>query len=88
MNTDFWWKTINKEMSKVKVAWRVHDAHTPQQVRDGQTSEFVSFQEIGCHIVFDIKMDFTWKACFVASRHTTEAPASMTYSSVVSHDSV
>ena len=33
-------------------------------------------------------MDFTWKACFAAGRHTTEAPASMTYSSVVSHDSV
>ena len=39
-------------------------------------------------MVFDIKMDFTRKARFVAGGHMTEAPASMTYSSVVSRDSV
>ena len=33
-------------------------------------------------------MDFTRKARFVAGRHTTETPASTTYSSVVSRDSV
>ena len=40
----------------------------------------VGFQEIGCHMMFDIKMDsnFTRKARLVA-------PASITYSSVVSH---
>ena len=30
-NTDFWHKAINKEMSKVKVAWTVHEGHTPQE---------------------------------------------------------
>ena len=39
-------------------------------------------------MVFDIKMDFTHKAHFVAGGHTTKAPASMTYLSVVSRDSV
>ena len=40
-------------------------------------------------MVFDIKMDFTHKAWFVAGGHTrTETPASMTYSSVVSRDSI
>jgi hypothetical protein len=53
---------------------------------DGQGK--VGFQEIGCHIVFNIKMDFTRKAHFVAGGHTTTAPSSMTYSSVVSRDSV
>ena len=33
-------------------------------------------------------MDFTRKARFVAGGHTTEAPTSITYSSVVSRDSV
>jgi hypothetical protein len=46
------------------------------------------FQEIGCHIVFDIKMDFTRKARFCAGGHTTDTPMAMTYSSVVSRDSV
>jgi hypothetical protein len=48
----------------------------------------IGFQEIGCHIVFDIKMDFTRKARFCAGGHTTDTPAVMMYSSVVSRDSV
>jgi hypothetical protein len=39
-------------------------------------------------MIFDIKMDLTRKARFVAGGHTTDTPASMTYSSVVSRDSV
>jgi hypothetical protein len=87
-NTDFWRKAINKEMSRVKIAWKTDDNHTPQQVREGKVPEFMGFQEIGCHIVFDIKIDFTRKACFMAGGHTTTAPSSITYSSVVSHDSI
>jgi hypothetical protein len=75
-------------MAKVKIAWATHDGHTPQQVREGKVPQFIGFQEIGCHIMFDIKMDFTRKARFVAGGHTTTAPSSMTYSSVVSRDSV
>ena len=75
-------------MSKVKVAWTVHNGHTPQELRNRKTSEFFGYQEIGCHIVFDIKMDFAQKAHFVAGGHTTEAPTSMTYSSIVSCDSM
>ncbi len=86
--TDFWGKAINKEMSRVKIAWRIQDRYTPQDVRKGSAPELIGFQEIGCHIVFDIKMDFTRKARFVAGGHTTTTPNSMTYSSVVSRDSV
>ena len=87
-NTDFWRKAINKEMTKVKIAWTTHDRCTPQEVREGKALELIGFQEIGCHIIFDIKMDFTRKARFVAGGHTTEAPSPITYSSVVSHDSI
>jgi hypothetical protein len=45
-------------------------------------------KEIPCHIIFDIKMDFTRKARFVAGGHKTDPPLSHTYSSVVSRDSV
>jgi hypothetical protein len=75
-------------MLRVKVAWATHDGHTPQAVREGKASQFIGFQEISCHIVFDIKMDFTRKACSIAGGHTTTAPTSMTYSSIMSHDSV
>jgi len=39
-------------------------------------------------MLFDVKMDFTHKARFVAGRNMTDPPASITYSSVVSRDSV
>jgi Reverse transcriptase (RNA-dependent DNA polymerase) len=66
----------------------LYSANTPQEVWGGKVPELTGFQETGCHIVFDIKMDFTWKARFVASGHTTEAPSSLTYLSVVSHGSI
>ena len=86
--TDFWAKAINKEMTKVKVAWKRHEGHTPDDVRAGKATDLIGFQEIGCHMVFDVKMDFTRKARFVAGGHTTETPSNITYSSVVSRDSV
>ena len=75
-------------MSKVKVAWRTHEGHTPEQVRKGEAPEFTGYQEIGCHLVFDVKMTFDRKVRFVAGGHTTETPASISYSSVVSRESV
>ena len=85
---NFWWRAINKEMEQVKIAWTTKDGCTPEQVRKGQIPELWNFQEIGCHCVFDIKMDFTQKCRFIAGGHTTEAPPSITYSSVVSFKSV
>jgi hypothetical protein len=86
--TDLWTPAINKEMAKVKVAWEARDDLTPQEVRAGKARDMIGFQEIGCHIVFDIKMDFTRKARFIAGCHMTDTPAAMTYSSVVSRESV
>jgi hypothetical protein len=62
MGTDHWQRALNKEMSKAKVAWNACDDITPNDVRSGKVKDMIGFQEIGCHIVFDIKMDFTRKA--------------------------
>ena len=48
----------------------------------------VGYKEITCHLIFDLKMDMTRKARYVAGGHLTDVPTSMTYSSVVSRDSV
>lgn len=85
--TDFWWKAIQKEMGKVMIACEFDESLTPEQLRADKTA-YVGFQEIKCHIIFDVKMDLTRKARFVAGGHMTEAPPSITYSSVVSRDSV
>jgi hypothetical protein len=75
-------------MLKVKVDWKIHKGHTPEEVRHGNADDMIVYQEIGCHMVFDVKMDFTRKACSVARGHTMEAPAPNTNSSVVYHESV
>ena len=86
--TDFWRKALGKEMTKVKVAWKSADRVSPAQARTGKEPSMIGFQEIRCHAIFDVKMDFTRKARFVAGGHTTDMPASITHSSVVSRDSV
>jgi len=47
------------------------------------------YQKIPCHMIFDIIMeDFRRKARLVAGGHRTEAPATITYASVVSWETV
>ena len=84
--TNFWAKAIDKELGKIKVAWEARDDLTPEEVRMGKG--LIGYTEIKCHMIFDVKMDFTRKARFVAGGHMTDAPISITYSSVVSRDSV
>jgi hypothetical protein len=38
MVTNHWWRALNKEMAKVKVAWNAHDDITPDNVRSRWTS--------------------------------------------------
>ena len=75
-------------MTKVKVAWKEKKGALPEDVRSNNVTDMVGYQEIKCHLIFDVKVDFSRKARFVAGVHTTETPSSMTYASVVSKDSV
>jgi ribosomal protein L31E len=79
-NNTLWQDAIRQEMSKVRVAFQVLD--------DGETIP-PAHQMIRCHMVYDVKMEnFRRKARFVAGGHMTEAPATITYASVVSRESV
>jgi hypothetical protein len=56
----FWTDAIKKDMEKVSIAFDFIKDWTPEQVRQGAAKgDFVGFQEIDCHIVFDVKMDLT-----------------------------
>jgi hypothetical protein len=84
--TNHWQATIKKEMTKFRPAFQQWDG-TVEQASSGKS--LVGYQRIRCHMVFDVKMDNqTRKARFVARGHRTKTPASITYLSVVSHDSV
>ena len=83
--TDFWWKAIAKEHKKIMVAFDLNLDTSVEDVHNGLWhGEFVGYQEINCHWIFDVKMTLERKARFVAGGHMTEPPASATYSSVVS----
>ena len=57
---------------------------------NGDPKDLIGYQEITCHMIFDIELteNFRRKARFVADGHKTESPASVTYSTVVTRDSV
>jgi hypothetical protein len=55
MGMDHWRKSLNKEMSTVKIAWTAKDGITLEAVRSSKAKDMIGFQEIGCYIVFDIK---------------------------------
>jgi hypothetical protein len=84
----FWEDAIKKEMSKACIEYIPVEGCTPDQVRANEINQLRGYQEIRCHIVFDVKIDFSRKACFVAGGHMTDTPNTLTYSSVVSQDSV
>ena len=86
--TSHWTRAIEKEMKNVRVAFQKLDNVSHDQMRTGKIKPGYSY--CSTHMIFDIKMDgaFARKARLVADGHKTKAPASVTYSSVVSRDSV
>jgi hypothetical protein len=75
-----WQDPVRKEMKNVRIAFQVLN-------EDGDFP--LTYQEIRCHMIFDVKMeDFRRKACFVAGEHTTYIPHAMTYARFVSRESV
>ena len=48
----------------------------------------IGHTKITCHLIFDLKIDIKRKAQYVAGGHLTDVPTYMTYSSVVSRDTV
>ena len=70
------------EMLNVRTAFEIHE---------GEKLDIpIGYQEIACHMIFDVKLggNFRRKTRLVGGGHTTKAPSCITYSSVVSRDSV
>mgnify|MGYP003326537431 FL=1 len=76
-----WMDAVRKEMENVRIAFKEYE---------GNPMELVGYQRIDCHMIFDIKLseNFRRKARYVAGGHKTKPSAAITYSSVVSRDSV
>ena len=76
-----WSDTIKKEMPKIVAAMEEHE---------GDVQQLVGYHQISGHLIFDIKLgeNFQRKARYFADGHKTITPPSVTYSTVVSHNSV
>jgi hypothetical protein len=75
-----WVDAIANEMKEVRIAFNI--------LPDGCSAP-IGYQKIPCHMIFDVKMeDFRQKARLVAGGHLTQAPATITYASVVSRETV
>jgi hypothetical protein len=76
--TDFWRKAIKQEMKNVLPAFKFID--------DDVVPRF--YKHIDCHMIFDVNIDLTRKARFVAGGYQTDPPKVSTYLSIVSCDSI
>jgi hypothetical protein len=75
-----WQDAVRNKMKNVRIAFKI---------LNGEESVPPTYQEIHCHMIYDVKMeDFRRNARFVAGGHTTDTPHAMNYASVVSRESV
>jgi len=74
-----WADAIAKEINNVSIAFRI---------LENAQSIPIGYGHIRCHMIFDIKMDFTRKVRMVAGGHVTDVPENITYASVVSRETI
>ena len=77
--SDFWMKALVKEMYNVGVTFEI--------LAEGQPAPR-GWHKVTCHLVWDVKMDFTHKAQWVLDAHKTPDAEESTYAGVVSRESV
>jgi hypothetical protein len=80
-NDTLWQDSVKAEMKTVRPAFEIHE---------GDVKSLIGYQHIGVQLIFDIKLgeSFRRKARLVALGNRTQTPSTLTYSSVVSRDSV
>ena len=76
-----WQDAVTEEMTNNRIAFERYD---------GDVKDLIGYEEITAHLIFDVKLseNYRRKVRYVADGHKVEAPPSVTYSTVVSRDSV
>ena len=75
----YWQDATKKEMKNVNVAFKS---------LDNRIKLPIGFNNITCHLIFDVKFGLTRKSRYIGSGHLTQVPASVSCSRNVSRDSV
>ena len=79
LSNTLWFDAIMKEMKNVRVAF---------EILPNGTKPPPNYNHVNLMMIFDVKMDFSRKARLVARGDMTDTPPTLTYSSVVSRESV
>ena len=67
----------------------MQNVHIPFKTLDDTEKIPPGYQWMQCHMIFTVKMDrFVRKARLVAGEHMTDAPAVMTYASIISQETI
>lgn len=74
-----WQNAIDKEMLNIGVAFEILEDETPTPI---------GWTKVTGHMIFDIKLDFTYKVRWVLDGHRTSDVSGSTYAGVVSRESV
>ena len=53
----YWRDAIDKEMKMGKIAYKPREYCTPEEVQKGKVDDMHWYQEITCHIIFNVNMD-------------------------------
>ena len=76
----YWSDSISEDMKNVWVAFQILDDDKPV---------LIGYKFNCCHMILDVNMeDLSRNSCLVVGVHLTETPATMTFASVVSRESV
>ena len=61
----------------------VEKEETPEKIKIGEAKGYISFQEVTCYVIFDVKMDFLRNSQMAENGAMTEANSRLTDSSFV-----
>ena len=68
---------INKEPKKANVSYEEIGGWTTEYDRISNFPDLTGYQDISCHLIFNVQMDFTRKVSFVAYGSTTKTPVAL-----------
>ena len=78
-DNNLWQKAVENEMKNVSVTF---------EIVDDNIASPIGWTKSSGHLIFVVKMDFTWKAKWIKDGHKTTDPEQPTFAGVVSRESV
>ena len=79
MCRSLWSDGLNKEMTELVIDFKI--------LQDEEMTP-AGYKKSSGHLIFDVKMDFTWRARYVKDSHCTPDPETSNYARLVSWENI